>query len=290
MKHYSAISLLFVTMWVTCGCAAGLIAVGAATGVGASYVAGNDTRSYDAGYDQAVRVSVETLNALKIPVSQIQSDELKTTIQARRADDTPVEIIVVRAGPKLSEIGVRTGAVGVAELRASGQIHDTINDRLRRPDPGSGRAAAAAHPAKEPEPPPDNSTGRGPGHKADERPATSYAKGAPPELTIYFAADSNELRPSEIEKLDRVVETVSGRPEARLTLAGFTDSVGASEYNLMIAESRASTVKLYLVAKGIDPLKVTVVGKGASGFVAGNDSEKGRSLNRRVEISIGEDR
>lgn len=288
MKHYLAISLLFVTMWIACGCAAGLIAVGAATGVGVSYVAGNDTRSYEAGYDQAVRVSVETLNALKIPVSQVQSDELKTTIQARRADDTPVQIIVVRAGPKLSEIAVRTGAVGVADLRASGQIHDTINARLRRTDPGSGRAAATARPVEDPGPPPDSSGG--PGHKADERPLTSYARGVPPELTIYFAADSNELRPSEIEKLDRVVETVSGRPEARLTLAGFTDSVGASEYNLMIAESRASTVKLYLVAKGIDPLKVTIVGKGASGFVAGNDSEKGRSLNRRVEISISEDR
>jgi outer membrane protein OmpA-like peptidoglycan-associated protein len=83
-----------------------------------------------------------------------------------------------------------------------------------------------------------------------------------------------------------VAETVSQQPEAKLILNGYTDAVGSSDYNVMIAESRASTIKLYLVAKGIHPLQITVVGKGARDFVATNDSEEGRSLNRRVEIQI----
>ena len=54
----------------------------------------------------------------------------------------------------------------------------------------------------------------------------------------------------------------------------------------MIAESRASSVKLYLVGKGINPQRITVVNKGAKDFIASNDNEEGRSLNRRVEIQI----
>jgi outer membrane protein OmpA-like peptidoglycan-associated protein len=40
------------------------------------------------------------------------------------------------------------------------------------------------------------------------------------------------------------------------------------------------------VAKGVNPLRITVVGKGAMDFVATNESEERRSLNRRVEIQI----
>ena len=137
---------------------------------------------------------------------------------------------------------------------------------------------------------PEILTKRGPGRKTDEPSSISFARRAPPELTIYFVRDSNELRPSEIAKLDQVAETISQQPEARLILNGYTDSIGSSDYNLMIAESRASSVKLYLVAKGVNPLQITVAGKGAKDFVATNDSEEGRSLNRRVEIQIDRNR
>ena len=53
---------------------------------------------------------------------------------------------------------------------------------------------------------------------------------------------------------------------------------------------RASSVKFYLLAKGVNPLRITVAGKGARDFVAKNDSEEGRNLNRRVEIQIDRSR
>jgi outer membrane protein OmpA-like peptidoglycan-associated protein len=58
----------------------------------------------------------------------------------------------------------------------------------------------------------------------------------------------------------------------------------------MIAEGRASSIKLYLVAKGVNPLQIIVAGKGARDFVATNESEEGRSLNRRVEIQLDRSR
>ena len=273
MTRCTAIGLLLGVLSVTCGCASGLIALGAAAGGGAAYIAGEDTRVYEAEYSQAVQACLETLRTLKIPVSERQSDELKTTLQARRADDTPVRVRVERKGPGRTQIGVRTGTLGLSDLTASEQIHAALGARLGRSAPGA-----------------EASTTRDPGQKekAEERSEPQFVAGTSPELSIYLAADSNELRPGETEKLDRVVETVKLRPQARITLAGYTDSIGADDYNLMIAESRASTVKLYLVAKGVEPHRVTVVGKGGRDFVAGNERESGRRLNRRVEITISE--
>jgi outer membrane protein OmpA-like peptidoglycan-associated protein len=45
-------------------------------------------------------------------------------------------------------------------------------------------------------------------------------------------------------------------------------------------------VKNYLVAKGIDPSKILAIGLGSQNFIASNDTEETRRLNRRVEIKI----
>jgi OOP family OmpA-OmpF porin len=290
MKRDLAISMLLTYLLITCGCAAAVIGMGAAAGTGAAYVAGKDTRIYDSEYHQTAQACMETLNSLKIAVSQTSADELKMTIQARRADETPVYIEVVRAGPGRSEVGIRTGVVGILELESSNQIHDALKERLRRKVHELAKAGTTKSPVDEYEQQPEILTQRGSGRKTDEPSSISFARRAPPEPTIYFVRDSNELRPSEIAKLDKVAEAMSQQLEARLTLNGYTDSIGSTDYNLMVAASRASAVKLYLVAKGVNPLRITVVGKGARDFAASNDSEEGRSLNRRVEIQIDRNR
>jgi outer membrane protein OmpA-like peptidoglycan-associated protein len=286
MKRDLAISILFTYLVITCGCAAAVIGVGAAAGVGASYVVGKDTRTYDAEYPQVVQACQETLNALKIPVSKTSAKASKTTIHARRPDETPITIEMVREGSGRSEVGIRTGIVGISELEASNQIHDALKERLRRKTSEIAKTDTPKNQVVEPEQPPEILNKRASGRKTDNTSSITFARRAPPELTIYFVRDSNELRPSEAAKLDKVVETISQQPEARLTLNGYTDSVGSTDYNLMMAESRASSVKLYLAARGVNPLRITVAGKGARDFVANNDSEEGRSLNRRVEIKI----
>ena len=291
MKRNLAIIIFLAYLLITCGCAVAVLGMGAAAGTGGAYIAGKDIRVYDSEYRQTAQACMETLNSLKIPVSQTTADGLKTTIQAKRADETPVYIEVVRAGPKRSEVSIRTGVVGVSELEASSQIHDALKELLGRKDQELAKTADIPKSQMDaPEPQPEIQAKRDSGHKTDEPSSISFARRAPFELTIYFVRDSNELRHSETAKLDKVAETISQQPEARLILNGYTDSVGSSDYNLMIAESRASSVKFYLVAKGVNPLRITVAGKGAKDFVASNDSEEGRNLNRRVEIQIDRNR
>ena len=67
---------------------------------------------------------------------------------------------------------------------------------------------------------------------------------------------------------------------------GFTDSKGADDYNLNLSNQRATAVKNYLAAKGLVSSRFTVVGMGEAEPIATNDTEEGRSQNRRVEFAI----
>ena len=103
---------------------------------------------------------------------------------------------------------------------------------------------------------------------------------------IFFEQNSNELSPKAIEKLDRIYEILANNSAAKLTLNGYSDSIGAPSYNQMISEIRANSVKSYLSGKGIKPSRMMAFGHGAQKFIASNKSAEGRRLNRRVKIEL----
>ena len=275
---------------VACGCAAVMVGAGAGAGA-AAFITGKVTRTYDADYHQTVRASIETLGALKIAVMEKAADELKTTIHAKRADGTPVSVEVVRTGSGHTEVGVRTGAVGVTELDASEQIQEWIAERIGKISMKESKTAGRAGQTTQPElveKPPHASIGPETAPKKESSTSIlGITKRSPPERTIYFDQDSNELLDKEILKLDKIAEILIRQPGLKVSLNGYSDVSGSTDYNRMISESRASSVKMYLVGKGVDPLRISVVGHGMKEFAASNASEEGQRLNRRVEIAIG---
>lgn len=73
-----------------------------------------------------------------------------------------------------------------------------------------------------------------------------------------------------------------------ITVTGHTDADGAEDYNQDLSQRRATTV-----AKALDPLLPSGVtletgGRGESDPIAGNDTEDGKALNRRVTITLPE--
>jgi outer membrane protein OmpA-like peptidoglycan-associated protein len=73
---------------------------------------------------------------------------------------------------------------------------------------------------------------------------------------------------------------------ALVIIAGHTDSKGSASYNWKLSKRRAEAVKDFLVfSHGIDPERLFVKAYGENKPLAGNDTDSGRALNRRVEFT-----
>jgi outer membrane protein OmpA-like peptidoglycan-associated protein len=105
-------------------------------------------------------------------------------------------------------------------------------------------------------------------------------------LIIYFKPDSNDLTAGAFESLDRVFKFMAKNANARIHIIGFSDSDASSSYDVMLSESRANTVKNYLIAKGSDPKKITSLGMGSQGFSAIHGTEAERQMIGGVAIEF----
>ena len=73
---------------------------------------------------------------------------------------------------------------------------------------------------------------------------------------------------------------------AKFTVEGHTDSVGSDTLNQRLSDSRANSVKEYLVENGIDAFRLSALGYGESKPIDSNKNRAGRANNRRVEINL----
>lgn len=101
-----------------------------------------------------------------------------------------------------------------------------------------------------------------------------------------FETGKADLEEDAYKVIDELVAYLNRKDDERIELGGHTDNVGSAKSNLVLSEARANTVRNYLVAKGIDPNRVTARGYGFSVPVADNKTEDGRAQNRRTEVKI----
>jgi len=103
---------------------------------------------------------------------------------------------------------------------------------------------------------------------------------------VLFAFDSAELTQGAQQRLQGLLPKLNDPSVASVKVIGFTDSVGSDSYNQRLSERRASGVAEYLISQGLAPNKVTSQGRGESEPVVDNDTDEGRSRNRRVELHL----
>jgi hypothetical protein len=129
MKAISMTMVLLAGMIVLTGCAA--LVAGTAAGVGVyTYVNGELKRSYPESFDKTYAICLETLESLKINIEEKESDGISATINAKRADGSPVWVKVFMITPQITEVSVRSGVVGVWDKKVSELIHASIAQRL----------------------------------------------------------------------------------------------------------------------------------------------------------------
>ncbi len=104
-------------------------------------------------------------------------------------------------------------------------------------------------------------------------------------LNIQFEHDKSEIIDEiDLENLEEIYQVISRNPKLFLLIEGFTDSKGKVEYNKTLSEKRANEARIWLINKGLGSRKVSSLGKGMADPIASNQSEVGRTKNRRVEF------
>lgn len=103
---------------------------------------------------------------------------------------------------------------------------------------------------------------------------------------ILFDFDSAVVKPESYQLIDEIVDQMMSLPRLKLEIQGHTDNVGTVEYNQELSEARAEAVFTELTKRGVEANRLRWRGFGMSMPVAPNDTEEGRTKNRRTQFVI----
>ena len=103
---------------------------------------------------------------------------------------------------------------------------------------------------------------------------------------INFDFDQAIIKEDSYLTLDELVDLMMSWPKLKFDIHGHTDNIGTKEYNQALSDNRAKAVYDALISRGIDERRLRYRGFGFSKPVATNDTEEGRSKNRRTEFII----
>jgi len=103
---------------------------------------------------------------------------------------------------------------------------------------------------------------------------------------VLFETGKADLKAAATGNLSKLAGLLTQYPSRSLVIEGHTDNVGTDTYNQTLSQSRADSVKAFLLNLGVAGNRITAYGKGKSSPVADNSTESGRQMNRRVEVII----
>jgi outer membrane protein OmpA-like peptidoglycan-associated protein len=121
--------------------------------------------------------------------------------------------------------------------------------------------------------------------KADEMAKSLQSTGHVALYGIFFDTDKTDLKAESTPTLKEIAQLMKSDAKLALIVVGHTDNQGAYDYNVDLSRRRADAVVKSLAANhGVDAKRLRAAGVGMVAPAASNDSEQGRSKNRRVEI------
>ena len=103
---------------------------------------------------------------------------------------------------------------------------------------------------------------------------------------VAFEQGSVDLTARSRHAVDALGRMMNAYPATRVTLEGFTDSLGDPVANKDLSFDRTHAIKERLVERGVAPERIRTEGFGSERPVASNDTEEGRAQNRRTEVVV----
>ncbi len=109
------------------------------------------------------------------------------------------------------------------------------------------------------------------------------------ELTfedVYFDFDRSSLRPEALRLLDDAVVKLQANPDKNIVIEGHTCNIGTAEYNLALGNRRATSVRDYLLSRGVAASRMETRSYGEERPKYDNAREETRRLNRRAALVV----
>ena len=103
---------------------------------------------------------------------------------------------------------------------------------------------------------------------------------------ILFAYNESDIDTASYYILDELSDALERFENVVLEVQGHTDNIGTEEYNQILSQSRAESVKSALVNRGVDATRLRTRGMGFMMPMVPNDSEENRAKNRRTVFRI----
>ena len=189
-------------------------------------------------------------------------------------------------------------AVSVAYAGVTPNLTDSAGNPVRDASGACVQSSGIEHPdcvAKKAEPAKPAAPSAPAAPAKPSGPASPSAAAAAPKsvkqaVTIQaealFDFDKSVLKPEGKKSIDDAIAKMKSIDVEIVIATGHTDSIGTDAYNQKLSERRATSVKEYMVSKGVPAAKVTTLGKGETQPVATNKTKEGRAKNRRVDIEF----
>ena len=98
---------------------------------------------------------------------------------------------------------------------------------------------------------------------------------------VFFQYDRSDLTPEARATLDRQAGWLKQYGQVTVTIEGHTDERGTREYNIGLGNRRATAVKNYLTAIGVDTSRVAIISYGKERPVVLGDNDGSWAQNRR---------
>jgi peptidoglycan-associated lipoprotein len=196
-------------------------------------------------------------------------------------DDRNFTVNMTVSGDRMS--GIVVGTQPTVQL---------VLERVKPPVPPAPKAMAPPPPVPAPEPPvvvapPPPAPAPAPAVATPapaERPAPGTFSTVADLKTVYFDFDRAEIRPSDAQILDGNAQWLQSNREAQVIVEGHADERGTSEYNVALGERRARAARDYLVSRGVEAGRITVLSYGEDRPACTQHTEACWAQNRRAEF------
>jgi outer membrane protein OmpA-like peptidoglycan-associated protein len=115
---------------------------------------------------------------------------------------------------------------------------------------------------------------------------TPQPEQAPVSYMVFFPLGSTQLGPDDQSTIAQAAQVYSSRPNSKVSVTGYADTVGSQDLNMKLSQRRADAVRDMLVRAGVPAASVSTAASGETNLLVATGQQSNEPRNRRVVIVI----